>query len=998
MADVFRIGVYSKVFDSRAEVRKQNLHNLGCKNVIDVWLEDIYTLKIKLSSFQLTQIGSSLSNPVTQSFYIQPQNSKKSYRAYNKFSYAIEISFLPGVTDNISHTTKELIEDLLKVKFTNDEDIYSSQITFINGKLNLNEVNYIAESLYNPLIQRASIKSYQQFINDHGMYFVIPKVNLEDLPEVSDINLDVSDSELVIIGKVGIANPDGSRRGPLALDLIFMKEIQRYFEKLDRKPTDIELESLAQTWSEHCKHTIFANPLDEIKDGLFQKYIKGATQEICKKRGKKDFCVSVFSDNSGAIKFGDEFLLTHKVETHNSPSALDPFGGSITGIVGVNRDTIGFGLGAKPIANFYGFCLANPKVDIPLYKGANKTQKMLSSRRIMDGVIEGINAGGNQSGIPTPQGFIYFDERYRGKPLVFAGTVGLIPRKIKGRLSYIKKANPGDYIVMIGGRVGKDGIHGATFSSEALNEKSPVGAVQIGDPITQKKFSDALIREARNMLLYNSITDNGAGGLSCSVSEMAKESGGCRVELEKVPLKYPGLMPWEIWISESQERMTLAVPKFKWDRFSDLMKRRDIEATVIGEFTDSGKCTIFYNKKIIMDIDMQFLHYGLPKRFQKSTNTSKKHKEPTIPMESDLTKSLMSIIGRLNIGSFEFISQQYDHVVLGNSMLGPVQGRGRINADASVIHPIISRSTGVVLSYGLYPSYSDIDTYHMAAASLDTAVRNAVTIGGDPDYLAILDNFCWCSSKDSERLGQLRQSAKACFDYATVYKTPFISGKDSMFNDFSGYNKNGKPIKISIPPTLLITSIGVIKDVTEVVSLDIKFAGDLIYILGDTFEELGGSEYYKMLGEKQNKLFIGNNVPKVNAAKNKKLYEAYFKCIKKRYISAAISVNRGGLGVALAKISMGGMLGIDINVEKLPGKFSRNDFALFSESQGRILVVIAPENKKVFEKVMEGNSFAQIGIATQNEKFIIESFNKRKIIEVEVDKLLNVYRKTFEGF
>ncbi|MBI3955498.1 phosphoribosylformylglycinamidine synthase, partial [Candidatus Gottesmanbacteria bacterium] len=366
--------------------------------------------------------------------------------------------------------------------------------------------------------------SYLENIIDNGMDFVVPKVKLRSIPKVDKINLDLSDEELKKTGKEGIKNSDGTRRGPLALSLPFMKAIQVYFKKLGRKPTDIELESIAQTWSEHCKHTIFADPIDEIKEGLFKKYIKGSTDYIRKKKGRNDFCVSVFKDNSGAIAFNDDYLITHKVETHNSPSALDPFGGAITGIVGVNRDTIGFGLGAKPVANFYGYCFADPRADIPLYKGENKTQKMLSSRRIMDGVIEGVNAGGNQSGIPTPMGFVYFDERYRGKPLVFVGTVGLIPKKIKGKLSYIKEARKGDYIVMIGGRVGKDGIHGATFSSEAMDSGSPSTAVQIGDPITQKKLSDAIVKEARNMDLYNSITDNGAGGLSCSVAEMAKES------------------------------------------------------------------------------------------------------------------------------------------------------------------------------------------------------------------------------------------------------------------------------------------------------------------------------------------------------------------------------------------------------------------------------------------------------------------------------------------
>ncbi|MGH9856337.1 MAG: AIR synthase-related protein, partial [Acidobacteriota bacterium] len=512
---------------------------------------------------------------------------------------------------NVAHTAKALIEDGLQTTFTENEGIYTSHVTFIAGKITKQEAEQIAATLYNPLIQRAHIKSYAQFVKDNGMDIIVPKVHLSAKQTISEVNLNVSDEELKNIGKQGIANPDGTRRGPLALDLTYMKTIQAYFKKLGRNPTDIELESLAQTWSEHCKHTIFADPMDEVKDGLFKRYIKRATEDIRKKKDKKDFCVSVFTDNSGAIAFDDDYLITHKVETHNSPSALDPFGGAITGIVGVNRDTIGFGMGAKPVANFYGYCLADPRIDIPLYRDKKRTNKMLSSRRIMDGVIDGVNAGGNQSGIPTPQGFVYFDERYRGKPLVFVGTIGLIPRKIKGKPSHVKKAQPDDYIIMLGGRVGKDGIHGATFSSEALDSGSPAAAVQIGDPITQKKLSDAIVKEARDQQLYTSITDNGAGGISCSVAEMAKESGGATVHLETVPLKYPGLDPWEIWISESQERMTLAVPPKKWKRFAELMQRRGVEATIIGEFTKSGKCIVKQNGKTIMDIDMDFLHNGL---------------------------------------------------------------------------------------------------------------------------------------------------------------------------------------------------------------------------------------------------------------------------------------------------------------------------------------------------------------------------------------------------
>lgn len=1007
---ITRIGIGATVLDTRAAVRTKSLHNLGFKQITGVSIHDIYTIDKTLNEKQLEEIASRLANPLTQHFVISSEVEKS--HAYgskktsavgdpstsvgmtknNKFSFAIEIGFLPGVTDNVAHTTKEIIADALNIEFANDEGVYASQVFFITGKLTAADAKQIALSLYNPLIQRAHIKSYQEFVKDGGMDFVVPKVNLSAKPNITEVNLDVSDEELTKIGKQGIANSDGTRRGPLALDLLYMKTIQAYFKKLGRNPTDIELESLAQTWSEHCKHTIFADPIDEVQDGLFKTYIRKATEDIRKAKGKNDICISVFTDNSGSIALDDDYMISHKVETHNSPSALDPFGGAITGIVGVNRDTIGFGMGAKPIANIYGFCFADPRIDIPLYRDEKRTNKMLSSSRIMNGVIDGVNAGGNQSGIPTPLGFVYFDERYRGKPLVVVGTVGVMPRTIKGKPAHIKKAQPGDLIVMIGGRVGKDGIHGATFSSVAIDSGSPATAVQIGDPITQKKLSDAIVKEARNMLLYNSITDNGAGGLSSSVAEMAKESGGVKVALEKVPLKYPGLDPWEIWISESQERMTLAIPQKNLKQFTDLMNRRGVEATVIGEFTKSGKCVVTYNGKTIMNMDMNFLHNGLPAKQLTTAYTKPLFEETILQEEKNLTNSLTEMLSRLNITNTEFIPRQYDHIVQGNAVLGPLQGRGRVNADAAVIRPVLSSNRGVVLSQALYPTYTEIDPYNMAASSIDSAIRNAVAAGADPEKLALLDNFCWCSSDEPERLGQLKLAVKACYDYAVVYGTPFISGKDSMFNDFKGFDKNGKPVKISVPPTLLISSIGVIPDITKVVSLDAKIPGDLVYILGDTYEELAGSEYFVM------KNAIANAVPKVDPKKNKTLYNAFYNAVQENLIASSISIGRGGLAVAIVRKAIGGMLGLNVSLENIPGAVSRNDFALYSESQGRILVTVAKENKTAFEKAFAGNSFKQIGTVTKEQKIIVKGLKEDEIVNLDLKKATNEYRKTFRDF
>lgn len=985
---ITRIEVISKFTDARSKVKKRKIEGFGFKNKIkNVWIADVYTIEKILSGNQLQKISDALTNPVSQVFFINKPIQNIT------FNFAIETGFLPGVTDNVSNSAKELIEDLLKIKFSRNEGVYSSQLLLIKGELLKKDADKVAKSLINPLIQRVHIKNLGEFKNDRGMDKIVPKVNLNEKIVIDNVNLNVSDEELIKIGKLGIQNKDGSRRGPLALDLTYMKTIQTYFKKQKRNPTDIELESIAQTWSEHCKHTIFADPIDDIKEGLFNAFIKKSTDQIrAKKKSKgRDFCISVFKDNSGAIEFDDKYLITHKVETHNSPSALDPFGGAITGIVGVNRDAIGFGMGAKPILNTYGYCFADPNTKKELFRNPTLTEKLLSPRRILDGVVEGVNSGGNCSGIPTPQGFVFFNEKYQGKPLVFVGTLGLIPKTTKQRKNYIKKAKNGDYIVIVGGRVGQDGIHGATFSSEALNEGSPAGAVQIGDPITQKKLSDAIVKEARDLNLFNSITDNGAGGISCSVAEMGKETNGCEVWLDKVPLKYPGLEPWKIWISESQERMTLAIPKNKWKKFQNLMKRRGVEATIIGKFLNSGKCVVKYKNKTIMNIDMKFLHYGLPSRPMKTQKLKVAIRVLKNEKKKELTEDLLKMIQRPNISSFEFISQQYDHEVQGNSVLKPLAGKGKINSETSVIKPVLDSARGVVISQGLYPTYSDLDPYSMAAASIDTAVRNIVAAGADLKKIALLDNFCWCSPNEPQRLWQLKEAARACYDLSTFLETPFISGKDSMHNDFKGFDEKGREIKISISPTLLISSIGVLEDVSRSISIDAKFPNDIIYLLGETNDGMGGSEYFEMLK------LTDKNVPKVNIQRNKKLYEDFYRCAKNNLISSSISVGRGGIGVALLKMSMAGMLGINISLEYLKDRL--DDFInLFSESQGRILVTVSPKNKSIFESTMKGNKICLLGKVAEDNIVQIKGVNGKIIVKTNLENALKAYKKTFKDY
>jgi len=990
MAD--RIERIAKHGDPRARQKLEELLKDGF-SVKNVYRIDNFTLDAGPSREKLNSIGRMLINPVVEQAAFMGLNLHEPFESITPkvFDWAVEVGLKPGVKDNVGETVTKEIKDSLKEQLL----VYKSETFFIDGATE-KEIKKIAEGFYNPQIEQVQIASREDFFKGKQTY--VPRVHLTGTPTADIVRIiGVDDPTLRKIGKEGVENSDGTRRGTLSMDLPYMKSVQDYFKSRSRNPTDVELESIAQTWSEHCKHTIFADPIDDIEDGLYKHFIKRATDNIrklWKKNGRKDFLVSVFKDNSGIIEFDETHNITHKVETHNSPSALDPRGGSITGIVGVNRDAMGCGLFAKPIMNTYGFCFGNPDDKRTLFRNKELSDKLLSPRRIMNGVIQGVNEGGNCSGIPTPQGFVYFDDRFRGKPLVFVGTAGLMPNEINGKPSHEKEAKPGDYIVMLGGRVGKDGIHGATFSSESLHAGSPAGAVQLGDPITQKKMSDALL-EARNRSLYNSITDNGAGGLSCSVAEMANEAGGCIVKLESVPTKYPNMQPWEIWISESQERMTLAVPENKWSEFSTLMKNRDVEATVIGQFTNSGKVTVTYAdlKDPVMDIDLNFLHDGLPKIQQKSTYTKPDFKAPDFPMLDDLTELVLSMLARQNISSYEFISKQYDHEVQGGSVLKPLQGKGRINADTSITRPVLSSKKGVVLSQGVNPSYSELDAYDMAACAIDTAIRNAISAGANPDHLAILDNFCWCSSRDTERLGQLKAAVQACYDYAVAYETPFISGKDSMFNDFKGFDESGNSVKISAQPTLLISSIGVIEDSSKAVSLDAKHLGDLVYVLGETHDELGGSEYLAMMNQRD-----AGSVPKVDAQKNNKLYRSLAQCIDNELIESAQSVHRGGLATALSKTSMGGKLGMTVSLADLPGTWSREDYALFSESMGRVVVTITPENKTKFESTMQGGACTYIGLVTNSDRLVIVDKNNSDIVNTKLESTLHNYKSTFVNY
>ncbi len=796
-------------------------------------------------------------------------------------------------------------------------------------------------------------------------------MNLTERKDVKTIPIiEMNDEQLM----------DASKNFLLSLKLNEMKTIQEHFLKLERNPTDAELETLAQTWSEHCKHKVFNSSFEYVENGssenienLFKETIKKSTKEIMQ---KENWLVSVFEDNAGIISFNENFDIAFKVETHNHPSALDPYGGASTGVGGVVRDILGVGLGAKPFANTDVFCFAlpeTPKEKIP--KG------ILHPKRIFKGVRAGVADYGNRLGIPTVNGAIFFDQRYLGNPLVYCGTLGIIPKGF-----HQKSPKQNDLIVALGARTGRDGIHGATFSSAELSDSTDSSAVQIGNPIEEKKFLDVLLK-ARDLKLYSSITDCGAGGFSSAVGEMGEETGA-EVFLEKVPLKYAGLKPWEIWLSESQERMILSVPEKNIEKLKQLCNEENVEATVIGKFTNDKKLKVFFEKDLILNLDMNFLHKGLPKSKLKAVWNSEKEKATQFSEPENISEILKQILSMHNIASKESTVRLYDHEVQGGTLLKPFMGlTGEAPADSSVVTPVLGEKKAVAVSNSLNPWYGDIDPYWMAFSCVDEAVRNIVATGCEIERIALLDNFCWGSPEKEENLGKLVRTAKGCYSASKDFNAPFISGKDSFYNEFS---VNGKII--SVPGTLLISAMAVVKDVSKILSPGFKKAENLIYLTGNTFEELGGSAFAHLINDSNGK------VPKVDSVKALKSYNALSKASSHGLVKGMHDLSDGGLGVALSEMCFAKNLGAEIDLKKIKTgeNISRNDFLLFSESNSRLLVEVEAGKEKEFEKILKGTDFSLIGKVSKEPVLKITGLNGKKIVDQKIELLKNAWRKTLK--
>jgi phosphoribosylformylglycinamidine synthase subunit PurSL len=773
-----------------------------------------------------------------------------------------------------------------------------------------------------------------------------------------------------------------SRSGQLALSLAEMKTIQRHFALLGREPTDCELETLAQTWSEHCSHKTLRGRISfegRTIDNLLKQTIFRATHELgC------DWLVSVFSDNAGVVRFDQENDVCFKVETHNHPSAIDPYGGANTGLGGVIRDALGTGLGAKPICNTDVFCVASPDLepeDVPA--------GVIHPKRVLKGIVAGVRDYGNRMGIPTVNGALAVDPGYLANPLVFCGTVGVLPR---GKAH--KRVDPGDRIVAIGGRTGRDGIHGATFSSAELTHESESvsgGAVQIGNAITEKMVLDVII-QARDLGLFSAITDCGAGGFSSAVGEMGAELGAS-VDLEKAPLKYQGLSYTEIWISEAQERMVLAVPPEKWPALLDLCIGEGVEATDLGEFVDSGRLTLRYHGEVVADLSMNFLHEGRPAVVREAVWTPPEDRPERLPEPRDFTADLLALLSHWDVCSKEWIIRQYDHEVQGRTAIKPLVGiEDDGPGDAAVVMPVRGSTRGLAVGCGINPRYGRIDPYRMAACVIDEAIRNCVAVGADPGRIALLDNFCWGNTERPETLGALVLAAEACRDVALAYGTPFISGKDSLYNEYTHEGRS-----LAIPPTLLISAIGQIDDVRRCVTMDLKEPDNLLLLVGMTRCELGGSLWSHI------REHAGGRVPRVEPALGRPLIAALHTAIGRGLVRSCHDLSEGGLAVAIAEMALAGGYGARVDLTEVAHEDDADvDLViLFSESPTRFLIEVTPTCWDEVIEVFRGLPLGRLGLVTgvagngkgDSPRLTVHGLDHRVVIDAAVADLKTVWQR-----
>lgn len=929
--NIYRFVVRFNQPDPRSAGYLADARALGFHNLQRLECHDLYFIEGQLSQEECRQLALKLlSDPVVQTAeYSMLDIRVSNTRMTSGEPSVVEVAYRPGVTDPVAH---EIVRAAQELGFKGVQRAATGLRFEVEG-LNVTQVEKLAKQLLaNNVIQHWTLgeiaPSFPEETESSGAVEILPIRQLTD-----DQLLDLSKD----------------RRA--ALDLAEMQAIQTYYRKINRDPTDVEFETIAQTWSEHCVHKTFKAKVDirystlensdtrisnnelsnielsnnETVDSLIKTYLKAATDKIA-----APWVISAFVDNAGILDFDDEFEVSFKVETHNHPSAIEPFGGANTGVGGVIRDVLG--VSAKPIAATDILCFGPQDTDPD-----SLPEGVLHPRRIQSGVVAGVQDYGNKIGIPTVNGAILYDEGYTANPLVFCGCVGIAP---KGK--HRKNPQPGDRVIVLGGRTGRDGLRGATFSSMTMDAQTGEvsgASVQIGDPITEKGLIDVITR-ARDAELYNDITDCGAGGLSSAAGEMASKIGA-DIELQNVRLKYPGLAPWEIWLSEAQERMVLAVSPEKLPALQELCATFNTELNDIGAFTGDGKLIVRYGGKIVLELENEFLHEGIPQRQLSAVISHQSSSSELMTDDWSLLKvkdRLLALLSAPNTASKAATIRIYDHEVQGGTVVKPLTGvEADAPSDAAVLKPIGTRGTkGIVLSNGINPEYGKRDAYKMALAVVDEAIRNAVAVGADPQRIAILDNFCWGDPKRPETMGTLLEAARGCHDGALLFGAPFISGKDSLNNEYLGADGQ----RHAIPPTLLISAMGIIEDVNQAVTMDLKEAGNALYLVG--------SEHLSVIRHPS-----VPDVPKTAPA----VYRALHAAIKQGLVKSCHDLSEGGLAVAAAEMCIGGRLGLVLD-ESIPAE------ACFAETNGCLLAEIAPASEAAFRALFTDLPLKHIGHVT----------------------------------